>query len=175
MYNMILHILQNIFYVCQRSYTHYIKKMYHVNHIYCIYHTNHMYTCMIYTFMMCIHTIIINMHIYIFRAYLQGTSNSYQQNASITACVIKKVGTFQLQRGPVNFNFIFVLLNCFFGLTKASTNEQIPIPSPPQSLPFSPFFFEKRDHRTIASPPIPLSILYWPGAKLPFCLRSPGP
>ena len=111
------------------------------------------------------------MHIYIFSACLQGTSNSYQQNASITACFIKKVGTFQLQRGPVNFNFIFVRLNCFFSLTKASTNEQIPIPSPPQSL-FTVFFRETRppDHRI---PTHPLSILYWPGAKLPFCLRSP--
>lgn len=126
------------------------------------------------------------MHIYIFSAYLQGTSNSYQQNASITACSIKKVGTFQLQRGPVNVNFIFVRLNCFFSLTKASisTNEQIhsitPSLPPPQSLPFSPVFFRETrppDHRipTHPHPPIPLSILYWPGAKLPFCLRSPGP
>ena len=113
------------------------------------------------------------MHIYIFSAYLQGTSNSYQQNASIPPCFIKKAGTFQLQRGPVNFNFIFVRLNCFFSLTKASPNEQIPIPSPPQSLP--PFFFRETrppDHRI---PTHALSILYWPGAKLPFCLRSPGP
>lgn len=119
------------------------------------------------------------MHIYIFSAYLQGTSNSYQQNASITACFIKKVGTFQLQRGPVNVNFIFVPLNCFFSLTKASTNEQIPIPSPPSIPSLPPFFPETRppDHRipTHPHPPMPLSILYWPGAKLPFCLRSPGP
>ena len=106
MYNIILHIIYNIFYVCRRLYIHYIEKMYHVNHIYCIYHTKYtvyiydIYFFNIYTFMMCIHKIIIYAYMYIY-TYSVPTFRVLQIH---TSKMLQFQHVLLKRRGLFNFN-----------------------------------------------------------------------